>query len=129
MAHVPVARSYSGERILSIPIAHCVVESVELLELGRHLSGVPGVQLVLLIFLGPRASQLLGRLIIELAFHHVRVGTASGPLFVLILAPHTACFAIPERVEGFGLSGALNAAGLPLIVQRFVAVIAVRGPR
>jgi hypothetical protein len=53
VARVPVARGYCGERILSIPVAHCVVESVELLELGRHLSGVPCPQLVLLIFLGP----------------------------------------------------------------------------
>ena len=53
VAHVPVAPGLVGERILSIPVAHCVVESVELLELGRHLPGVPGVQLVLVPCLGP----------------------------------------------------------------------------
>jgi hypothetical protein len=133
MAVVPVAHGSDGERILSIPVAQCVVESIHLPELGRHLSGVPGVQLVLLIFLGPRASQLLGWLIIELTFHRVLLDASSGPLLVLVflgvLTPHAACFAIPERVEGFGLSGTSNAASLPLIVQRVVAVIAVRGPR
>jgi hypothetical protein len=132
MAFVPVARG-DGERILSIPVAQCVVESIHLPELGRHLSGVPGPQLVLLIFLGPRVSQLLGRLIIELAFHRVLLDAASGHLLVLVflvvLTPHASCFAIPERVEGFGLSGTSNAASLPIIVQRFVAVMAVRGPR
>jgi hypothetical protein len=94
---------------------------------------VPGPQLVLLIFLGPRASQLLGRLIVELAFHRVLLDASSGPLLVLVflgvLTPHAACFAISERVEGLGLSGALNAAGLLIIVQRVVAVIGVHGPR
>jgi hypothetical protein len=120
MAFVPVARGCSGERILSIPVAQCVVESIHLPELGRHLSGVSGVQLVLLIFLGPRASQLLGWLIIELAFHRVLLDASSGHLLVLVflgvLTPHAACFAIPERVEGLGLSGALNTAGLPIII-------------
>jgi hypothetical protein len=132
LAHVLAARG-DGERILSIPVAQCVVESIHLPELGRHLSGVPAPQLVLLIFLGPRASQLLGRLIIELAFHRVLLDASSGHLLVLVflsvLTPHAACFAISERVEGFGLSGTSNAASLPLIVQRVVAVIAVRGPR
>jgi hypothetical protein len=129
MAVVPGARGCSGERILSIPVAHSVVESIHLPELGRHLSGVPGVQLVLLIFLGPRACQLLGGLIIELALHRVLADTASGHLFVLILTPDTACFASPERVEGLGLSSASNVAGLTVIVQRVATVIAVRSPR
>jgi hypothetical protein len=101
-------------------MAHCVVESIDLLERGRHLSGVPDVQLVLVPFLGPRACQLLGGFIIELAFHHVLVDTASGHLLVLVLTPHAACFAIPACVEGLGLSGPSNAASLAIIIVEFV---------